>query len=75
MAARHSTTAPAPQQTRLLSVKQVAARLSVTPRTVWRWVAKGALPRPLRLSEGCVRWFDRDVDEFLAGLTREGGAA
>jgi prophage regulatory protein len=54
----------------LLSAKQVAARLSVTPRTVWRWVAEGKLPRPLRLSTKCVRWWSSDVERFLEALPR-----
>jgi prophage regulatory protein len=55
----------------LLSVKEVASRLSVGPRTVWRWAAQGKLPRPLRLSKGCVRWWSTDVDRFLEALRRE----
>ena len=55
----------------LITVKEVAARLSVTARTVWRWVAQGKLPRPLRLSAGCVRWWSGDVERFLEALSRE----
>jgi len=55
----------------LISVKEVASRLSVTPRTVWRWVAQGKLPRPLRLSPACVRWWNTDVERFLEALARE----
>jgi predicted DNA-binding transcriptional regulator AlpA len=59
-------TAPRPRVLpELMTVKQVAAVLTVTPRTVWRWVAQGALPRPLRLSAGCVRWWGEDVLNFL----------
>jgi prophage regulatory protein len=55
----------------LLSVKEVAVRLSIAPRTVWRWASQGRLPRPLRLSPGCVRWWSGDVDRFLDALERE----
>jgi predicted DNA-binding transcriptional regulator AlpA len=37
---------------------------------VWRWVAEGKLPRPLRLSSKCVRWWSSDVERFLEGLPR-----
>jgi predicted DNA-binding transcriptional regulator AlpA len=55
----------------LLSAKQVATRLSVTPRTVWRWVAEKRLPEPVRLSRKCVRWWNTDVEYFLQELSRE----
>jgi prophage regulatory protein len=55
----------------LLSAKEVASRLSVTSRTVWRWVAQGKLPRPLRLSRACSRWRSGDLEYFLEALARE----
>jgi predicted DNA-binding transcriptional regulator AlpA len=58
----------------LLSVNEVASRLSVAPRTVWRWVAQGRLPRPLRLRPGCVRWWSSDVEHFLEALVGRGDA-
>jgi predicted DNA-binding transcriptional regulator AlpA len=58
------------ERPKLISAKEVALRLSVTPRTVWRWVSLGKLPRPLRLSPGCARWWETDVDRFLQELPR-----
>jgi excisionase family DNA binding protein len=54
----------------LLSAKEVASRLSVTSRTVWRWVSQGKLPQPLRLSRACVRWRSGDLEHFLEALAR-----
>ena len=55
----------------LLRVEQVAERLSVARRTVWRWLAQGRLPPPLRLSPGCVRWRAADIEAHLARLVQE----
>ncbi len=40
----------------LLAARQAAALCSVSVSTWWRWDACGRIPRPLRLSPGCVRW-------------------
>jgi predicted DNA-binding transcriptional regulator AlpA len=39
-------------------------------RTVWRYVKKGLLPRPVRLPSGTF-WLLRDIDEFIE-KAREG---
>jgi len=50
----------------LVSAEQLAKRLSVSRRTIFRLVASGRLPQPLRLSKRTVRWRWADVEEFLA---------
>jgi predicted DNA-binding transcriptional regulator AlpA len=52
----------------LLTVRDVAWRFSIGVRTVWRWVALGKLPPPMRLSARCVRWRDDDLQRYVAGL-------
>lgn len=55
----------------LQTVKQVAARLTVTPPTVWRYVRDDAsFPRPLKLSAGCTRWRAEDVEAWLDARIR-----
>lgn len=51
----------------LLTVYDVAERLRVTPRTVWRWSKTGELPAPLRFGPRgrTVRWKAADIDSFL----------
>jgi predicted DNA-binding transcriptional regulator AlpA len=53
---------------RLLNAKAVAERVQVTPRTLWRMVAAGEFPQPLRRGRKWSRWFARDVDEYLRKL-------
>jgi prophage regulatory protein len=52
----------------LLSVKEVAECLSLSPRSVWRYVAQGKLPRPLCLGPRLLRWRASDVQRFLDTL-------
>lgn len=49
----------------LLAVDDVAALLSVSPRTVRRMADSGAMPRPVKLSS-LVRWRRADLDQWLA---------
>jgi predicted DNA-binding transcriptional regulator AlpA len=59
------TIRPLVPQREWLCVKQVARRLEVCERTVWRWLAKGLLPQPIRYSRRVVRWRASDIDAFL----------
>ena len=53
---------------KLLDVRTVAKLLSVHQRTVWRLVASGELPQPIRLGTKTVRWRLSDLEEYLAHL-------
>jgi excisionase family DNA binding protein len=51
----------------LLTVEEVAQRLHVCKRTVWRWSKTGEMPAPVRLgkSRRVVRWKAVEIDTFL----------
>ncbi len=53
---------------RLLTVRDLAERLRVTPTCVYRWLADGSLPA-LRLSKRCVRFRESDVLQLLDRLS------
>ncbi len=36
--------------------RELAAMLSISKATVWRWVREGLLPKPVRISARCSRW-------------------
>jgi excisionase family DNA binding protein len=65
----------------LLTVREVAAALKVSPRQIWKLAASGRLPPPVRLSRS-VRWRRSDISEFIRldcdmgkfGAGRKGGA-
>lgn len=50
---------------RLLKVDEVAERLSVSRRTVYRFRDSGFMPPAIKLG-GAVRWRERDIQEWIA---------
>ena len=50
---------------RLLNVYEVAARLRVSSRQVWKLAAAGQIPQPLKLARS-ARWRASDIDRFIA---------
>lgn len=55
-----------------LSRSTLAAQLDMSESTVDEMVRRGVLPRPLRLSNGCVRWSWSAVETALASLSGKG---
>ena len=54
----------------LITVDEVAAMLSLSPRTVWRRSSTGELPAPVRIG-GSVRWRRSDIVQWVnAGCLR-----
>ena len=51
----------------LLNVTQVATRLGVSVRTVWRWTSGGKLPAPVAMGR-CKRWRRKEIDGFIDSL-------
>lgn len=63
-----------PKVPALLRVSDVAALLAISVRCVWRLVASGDLPRPIKLG-GSTRWRACDLEAFIAecGAERKAG--
>jgi excisionase family DNA binding protein len=55
---------------RMIDVKEVATILKVSKRTVWRLVASGELPQPIRFGRN-VRWKLEDVEAWIEGLSKK----
>jgi excisionase family DNA binding protein len=53
----------------LLTGQEVADRLSISVRTLYRLVAGGQFPRPIRFSRKLVRWKADDVRRHLDALS------
>lgn len=51
-----------------VSKASLAQALEISESTVDEMVRRGVLPRPVRLSSGCVRWRWESVDMALASL-------
>ena len=60
-----TATDPAFASVQLLTIGHVAELLRVHRRTVWRLVASGTLPAPLRLAAKTVRWRLADLERAL----------
>jgi predicted DNA-binding transcriptional regulator AlpA len=58
----------APALNRLLNLKELADRLSVSTRSVFRWTAEGRLPRPINVTKRSVRWDAAEVAEAVEKL-------
>ena len=44
----------------------VAKSLAVAESTIWRWVADGKFPKPIKLGERVTVWDLDEVDAFIA---------
>jgi excisionase family DNA binding protein len=53
----------------LLTPQQVAERLSISTRTLWRMLAREELPPPIRYTRKLVRWKAADIAAYLERLT------
>jgi predicted DNA-binding transcriptional regulator AlpA len=42
-------------------IKQIARHFDVSTRTVWRWVASGDMPPPLKIGRICI-WAQSDIE-------------
>jgi excisionase family DNA binding protein len=56
---------PTPPPDPLLTALEVASRLRCSKRTVQRWVKRGLLPEPIRLSAQKRLWRESDIRKFL----------
>lgn len=52
----------------LLTAREVAARLSISPRTLYRMLSRKQFPPPVRLGRKWVRWKTTDVQRYLDAL-------
>lgn len=55
-----------------LSKRTLARELDLSESTVDEMVRRGVLPKPLRLSTGCVRWSWAAVEASLASIETSG---
>jgi predicted DNA-binding transcriptional regulator AlpA len=51
----------------MLDLRAVAARLFVSPRKIWRLVASGEFPKPVKVGSSS-RWFEPEVAAYQQKL-------
>lgn len=66
-AAEGGAVAP-PKDAVLITAGHVAHMMSASIRTVWRLVAAGKFPRPVRFNRKLVRWKRADIEAYIEGL-------
>jgi predicted DNA-binding transcriptional regulator AlpA len=67
MSLEHS---PARAGLRILRLKHVCARYSISASTVWQWTKERRLPQPVELGPNTVGWFEHELDERDLALAR-----
>jgi prophage regulatory protein len=55
---------------RTLRLKQVCARLNVSPSTIWEWVKQGQFPRPVELGSNTRVWLEHELDAHVLERAR-----
>lgn len=58
-----------------MSVATLARELDCSESTVHEMVRRGVIPRPIKLSGGCVRWHWPDVQQALIAMAPASAAA
>lgn len=50
----------------LLRIDEVKARTTLSSATIYRKMAKGTFPSPIRISVGRVAWYESEIDAWIA---------
>lgn len=53
----------------MISMKELARRLGVSPRTVYRMIADGRFPRACKVGLRGSRWLLSDLEKYIAEVT------
>ena len=51
---------------RLIRIKEVQYRTGLGRSTIYRWMAQGKFPNPVRLGGHSVAWTEYDIDHWIA---------
>lgn len=58
---------------RMLHIDEVVELTGLSRSTIYKKMAKGEFPKPLKLGERAVRWRQSEVEAWLASLPRATG--
>jgi prophage regulatory protein len=50
---------------RLIRKKQVLAKTGDSQSTWYKLVQQGRAPSPVKISDGCVAWYEPDIDDLI----------
>ena len=57
---------------RLLRIKEVLARLSISRSSFLEWCRTGRLPQPIKIGPRTTVWKAEDIDAFIENLGKQG---
>lgn len=55
---------------RLLSEKEVEQKTGLKHSARYERMKRGDFPQPVRISSRCVRWYEHEIDAWIASLPR-----
>ena len=58
---------------RLLTRRQVSERVGLGRSAIYARMAGGGFPRPIDLGPKCVRWSEREIEQWIAARPRSHG--
>lgn len=54
------------RSTRVIRVKEVASKLSVSNSTIWNMLkSEMDFPKPFSLSRKCTVWYEAEIDDYV----------
>ena len=57
---------------RLLRIKEVLARLSISRSSFWEGCRTGRFPQPIKIGPRTTVWKAEDIDAFIENLGKQG---
>lgn len=69
----HASTGTEQVALKILRLPATCAKLGTSRSSVYRMVADGTLPRPIKLSKRAIGFLEHELDEFLRTRGRVGG--
>ena len=61
------------EQPKLLTFHEVEARVRLSHSTVYRMMRAGGFPQPIKLGGKSVRWYESEIESWLASRPRAVG--
>lgn len=55
---------------RLHTIGEVMDRCSISRSTIYRMMESGVLPRPVKIGERAVRWYESEIVDFVGSRPR-----
>lgn len=66
------TRLPAPSATRLLTAREMAAKLGTARPRVYALMREHGLPAPVKITAKSSRWIESEIDAWIASRPRAG---